>query len=248
MSMRLPAYVHTDDLISAGMAALAAAARAFDDTLGVPFDRYAAIRIRGALLDELRAADWAPRTLRAKVRKRDTVHDSLAIELGRLPTVPELAAGLGVSSADLADMDTKLAASVVLRLDGATTLGTMEAVLPSPALTPEATMVARERTAYLRDAVDVLPARLRTVIRGYFFGDRSIADMSVELGVNCSRVSQMRGEGLTLLRDGMNSQLDPALMPKPRRTIGAVTRRRAAYFARIAARSTYRQRLALVPV
>lgn len=245
MSVRLPKYVQTDDLVSAGMAALAAAARAFDDTLGVPFERYAALRIHGALLDELRAADWAPRSLRAKVRKRDAVDDSLTAELGRRPTEAELAAALGLTVTDLRALATRLHASLVLRLDGITRDGDADTMLPPTKQTPEAVLVARERLAYLRDAVDVLPARLRTVIRGCFFGDRSTAEMGVELGVNGSRVSQMRGEALELLRDGMNSQLDPGLLPKARKTVGATARRRAAYFARVAARSTYRQRLAV---
>lgn len=245
MRKRLPSYVNADDLISAGMTALVMAARSFDPSLGVPFNRYAARRIHGALLDELRAADWAPRSLRTKVRKRDAVHDSLAAELKRRPSPAELAAALGISIADLEAMEATLRTSVVLRLDG---IAGMDSVLPSTARTPEAVVVARERVAYLRDAIEVLPARLRTVIRGCFFGDRSIAELSVELGVNQSRVSQMRGEALGLLRDGMNSQLDPGMLPKRRGKIGAVARRRLDYYARVAACSTFRQRLAVVPV
>ena len=85
ISMRLPGHVHTDDLTSAGMSALFGAAGSFDPELGVPFARYAARRIRGALLDELRSADWATRSLRGRVRERNAMYESLAAHLRAHP-------------------------------------------------------------------------------------------------------------------------------------------------------------------
>ena len=245
ISSRLPAHVYTDDLVSAGMAALAMAARSFDATLGVPFGRYAVRRIRGALLDELRSADWATRSLRSKVRRRDAVHDALAAGLGRRPSTAEVAAEMGVSVAELERLDADLHSSVVLRLDVITDSVGADAVLPSTTATPEATLVARERQAYLRDAIDALPERLQVVVRGCFFEDRPMRELAEELGVTESRISQMRAEALKLLRDGMNSQLAPELVAEPANAGGAVARRKEAYYAQIAARSSYRDRLTL---
>lgn len=245
ISARLPGHVYTDDLVSAGMAALAMAARSFDPQLGVPFGRYAVRRIRGALLDELRSADWATRSLRAKVRKRDAVHDELAAQLGRRPSDVETAEAMGVPVAELERLDADLHSSVVLRLDVITDSVGADAVLPSSEATPEAALVARERQAYLRDAIEVLPERLQTVIRGCFFEDRPMRELAAELGVTESRISQMRAEALRLLREGMNSQLDPALVPAPVNAGGAVARRKAAYYAQIATRSSYKARLSM---
>lgn len=245
ISARLPGHVFTDDLVSAGMAALAMAAKSFDASLGVPFGRYAVRRIRGALLDELRSADWATRSLRAKVRRRDSVHDALAASLGRRPNDAEVAEALGCSVADLERLGADLHSSVVLRLDVITDSVGADSVLPSSVDTPEVALVARERAAYLRDAIEVLPARLRVVIRGCFFQDRPMRELAAELGVTESRISQMRAEALTLLRDGMNSQLAPELVAAPANGAGAVARRRAAYYAQIAARSTYQDRLTM---
>ena len=245
ISSRLPGHVYTDDLVSAGMAALAMAARSFDASLGVPFGRYAVRRIRGALLDELRSADWATRSLRSKVRRRDAVHDALAASLGRRPTGAEVAADMGVSVAELERLDADLHSSVVLRLDVITDSVGADAVLPSTSATPEATLVARERQAYLRDAIETLPDRLQVVVRGCFFEDRPMRELAEELGVTESRISQMRAEALKLLRDGMNSQLAPDLVAAPVNAAGAVARRKAAYYASIAARSTYRDRLTM---
>jgi len=245
ISSRLPGHVYTDDLVSAGMAALAMAARSFDASLGVPFGRYAVRRIRGALLDELRSADWATRSLRSKVRRRDAVHDSLAAALGRRPTDAEVADQMGVSVAELERLEADLHSSVVLRLDVITDSVGADAVLPSTSATPEATLVARERQAYLRDAISALPDRLQVVVRGCFFEDRPMRELAAELGVTESRISQMRAEALKLLRDGMNSQLAPELVASPSNAGGAVARRKAAYYASIAARTSFRDRLTI---
>ncbi len=245
ISSRLPGHVYTDDLVSAGMAALAMAARSFDKSLGVPFGRYAVRRIRGALLDELRSADWATRSLRSKVRKRDAVHDSLAADLGRRPTDAETAIAMGVSVQDLEQLDADLHSSVVLRLDVITASVGADAVLPSTTATPEATLVARERVAYLRDAIDVLPERLQVVIRGCFFEDQPMRELAEELGVTESRISQMRAEALKMLKDGLNSQLNPSMVASPGPNPGAVARRKAAYYASIAEKSSFKARLTL---
>lgn len=245
ISSRLPGHVFTDDLVSAGMAALAMAARSFDASLGVPFGRYAVRRIRGALLDELRSADWATRSLRSKVRRRDQVHDALAARLGRRPSDAEIAAEMGVSVSELERVDADLHGSVVLRLDVITDSVGADAILPSSSATPEAMLVARERQAYLRDAIEALPERLAVVVRGCFFEDRPMRELAAELGVTESRISQMRAEALRMLRDGMNSQLAPEMVEAPANTGGAVARRKAAYYAQIASRSSYHDRLSL---
>lgn len=121
ISSRLPAHVYTDDLVSAGMAALAMAARSFDASLGVPFGRCACV-VFAALPDELRSADWATCSLRSKVRRRDAVHDALAAGLGRRPSAAE-GGGDGALIAELAALDADLHSSVVLRLDVITDFG-----------------------------------------------------------------------------------------------------------------------------
>lgn len=241
LSVRLPGHVVLDDLVSAGMAALAAAATAFDPSLGVPFARYAARRIRGALLDELRSADWASRSLRARARARDTMADELAGRLGRVPSEPELAAALGVDAAELRRLSSELRQASVLRLDLLVGDQGAEPVLPRAEGTPEQVLLERERHGYLRDAVRALPERLRTVVEGCFLHERPLREVAEELGVTESRVSQMRTEALALLRDGINAHLDPDLVADA--GDGVKTRRRMAYYAEVGGRSTYRDRL-----
>lgn len=244
MLARVPAHVNRDDLVSAGYAALVAAARGFDTTRGVPFARFAAARVRGALLDELRGLDWASRSVRQRARRADVARQELIAELRRTPTTAEVAAKLGCSVADLESADDDVHRAVVFSLQGFATAGADDMVTePSPG--PEEMLLRRERLGYLRHAIDVLPERLRAVIVGYFFEERPMAQLATELGVTESRVSQLRSEALTLLRDGLNTHLDPALAAEVPLKDGCVARRRAAYYDQIATRGSLQSRLAV---
>lgn len=242
LSSRLPTHVTRDDLTSAGMAALAAAAQSFDAERGVPFSRYAARRIKGALLDELRSLDWASRSLRAKAREREAARDALFTTLRREPGERDLATMMGVSVDELRELNRDLHQAVVLRLDALVDAGAY-AMLPRHSQTPEAVVVEREREAYLDAAVESLPERLRVVIRATFFEDRPLKEIADELGVTESRISQIRTEALKMLKDGMNANLDPDQLPAM--DDGLVARRRAAYHAEIAGRASRRQRQAM---
>src|SRR3712207_3999035 len=102
---RLPGHVSRDDLTSAGFTALVQAARSYDETRGVPFARYAATRVRGAILDELRGIDWASRSVRRRARELDETRTRLAAELGRAATVAEVARVCGISADEVAAND-----------------------------------------------------------------------------------------------------------------------------------------------
>jgi len=118
-------------------------------------------------------------------------------------------------------------------------------LVPDSAAGPESILLQREQLGYLHEAIDAMPERLRFVVTEYFFGQRQLNDIAIELGVTESRVSQLRAEALRLLRDGMNSQLEPTAVsaepsPSARGSAG-----RTAYFAAIADRSTIASRLAM---
>lgn len=231
---RVPAHVSRDDLLSAGMAGLAMAARHFDAARGVPFDRYAATRIRGALIDELRSLDWASRPVRTKARALAVTTESLTGKLGRAPSSTELAVASGLSLAALGRLTDDVHRAVVLNYEAILEAGDSEVLLPSADGDPEEELLASERADCLTRAIDALPARLRTVVRGYFFEERTVTEIARELGVTQSRVSQLRSEAIELLRDGVNSQLDPTKVSPLRRATGRVSRRQAAYRATMA--------------
>jgi RNA polymerase sigma factor FliA len=242
MLARVPAHVNRDDLLSAGYAALVAAARGFDEARGVPFARFAAARVRGALLDELRGLDWASRSVRQRARRTDSARQELTAELGRTPSITEVAERLGCAVEDIEAADDDVQRAVVFSLQGFATAGADDLVT-EPSAGPEEMLIRRERLGYLRHAIDALPDRLRVVVTGYFFEERPMAQIAAELGVTESRVSQLRAEALSLLKDGLNTHLDPALA-KPAKE-GCVARRRAAYFESIAQRGGLASRLAV---
>jgi len=244
MLARVPQHVNRDDLMSAGYAALVHAARGFDADRGVPFARFAAARVRGALLDELRGLDWASRSVRQRARRTDTARQELTAELGRTPTVQEVADKLGCSIEDIESADDDVHRAVVFSLQGFATAAADDMVT-EPSAGPEEMLIRRERLGYLRHAVDALPERLRVVVQGYFFDERPMARIAEDLGVTESRVSQLRAEALGLLRDGLNTHLDPSLASPGSSKEGCVARRRAAYYDQIGARGTLRTRLAL---
>jgi RNA polymerase sigma factor FliA len=241
MLAKVPAHVSRDELSSAAMMALVVSAQGFDPERGVPFARFAAIRIRGALMDELRSMDWAARSVRGRAREVESIRSTLAATLGRTPRAEEIATAMGVTVADLDAINVDLARASVLRLQGFAPETGAE-LLPDPAAGPEALLLQREQLGYLHDAIAELPHRLQYVVTEYFFANRQMADIAADLGVTESRVSQLRGEALKFLRDGMNSQLDPDL--DCGETTGRAGATRVAYIAGIAERSTMAGRLA----
>jgi RNA polymerase sigma factor for flagellar operon FliA len=245
--VRLPGHVSRDDLSSAGMTALLQAARAYDPERGVPFNRYASTRIRGAMLDELRAQDWAGRSVRQKARERDNAAAQLEATLGRPATRDELAEYMGVDPSALDSTEHDVHRSVVLSLQGFGDVDVVEAVIPAQRESPEDVILKREQVGYLHSAVAALPEKLRTVIAGYFFEGRTTAEIAAELRVGESRISQLRSEALLLLRDGMNSQLAPEMLPEETRPGGCVARRRASYFAAVATAGDFRSRIVALP-
>ena len=235
---RLPLHVDRSDLASAGHVALVQAARAFDPSTGVPFGRYAALRIRGALLDELRSRDWLTRSARTAARGMTEARDRLASQLGRVPTREEIAQVMGVCTADV-DAARDASVSGVLSLNGFTCT-VQENLTIDDAATPEQHAVATEQLAFLRAGVSTLPAGMRDVIEGTYFLERTDLEMAEATGVTRSRVSQIRAAALELLRDGMHANLDPDLLAAGANPGGVQDRRRRAFYASMAAQAAIR--------
>jgi RNA polymerase sigma factor for flagellar operon FliA len=248
VAVHFPRHVDREDLARAGALGLVEAARRYDDARGVPFDRFAAQRIRGAILDAVRAADWAPRSVRNLARRLEQVEQKLATELGRVPSLQEMADALGVARRDLTQLQDRMFRSVVLALDHEVTddseeeLTLVDILRDRSTLEPPEELELRELRAYVRDAVHLLPDRHRLVIVGYFIEDRSSQELARCLGVTESRISQLRSEALAMLREGIEAQYeadDPELVA----VRGRVARRKANYALAIREASGWRARL-----
>jgi RNA polymerase sigma factor for flagellar operon FliA len=220
------------------------AARSWDPNRGIPFHRFATTRIRGAILDELRSLDWATRSVRTKARATDATRQNLTTALGRTPTTTELAQALGTTTTDLQQTDNDVQRATVLSLQGFATSSADDLVTErTPG--PEDMLLRREQIGYLHHAIASLPERLQTVVTEYFLNERPMADIAADLGVTESRISQLRAEALSLLKDGLNTHLDPDLAPAPENPDSITARRRASYFAEIAGNTSLHTRLAL---
>jgi RNA polymerase sigma factor for flagellar operon FliA len=211
LARRLPSHVNRDDLSSAAMLGLAQAARSWDPDRGASFERHAATRIRGALLDELRDSDWASRSVRSRARRLQQAGEELTGRLGRTPTQAELAAELGTDAQAVHKLVDDVHRATVLNYESIVADGEASDLLPGDDRAPDHVLVDRERRAYLSDAVLALPERLRAVVIGYFFQERPMLEIAGELGVTESRVSQLRAEALILLR-GHCSNVPPRLV------------------------------------
>ncbi|MGX6605551.1 sigma-70 family RNA polymerase sigma factor [Micromonosporaceae bacterium Da 78-11] len=244
MLSRIPNHIHRDDLTSAGLHALVTAARGWDPTRGIPFHRFASTRIRGAILDELRALDWATRSVRTKARATDTTRQQLTTTLGRTPSNDELAQALGTTTTDLKQTDTDVQRATVLSLQGFTT-SSADDMVTEKTPGPEDMLLRREQIGYLHHAISSLPERLQYVVNEYFLVERPMADIANDLGVTESRVSQLRAEALSLLKDGLNTHLNPEMAPVVENPESITARRRASYYDAIATSTSVHSRLAM---
>lgn len=239
VSGRIPARVDRNDLRSAGLVALVAAAHSFEPDQGVPFAAYAKTRIRGAILDELRAIDWASRSVRRRAREIDAARQRLASAMGQFPDDGVVAESLGLTREEVVRADADVNRASVLSLHG--TDQDLGDTLPDAAAGPEALVERAERLEHVADAVAELPERLRVVVRGYFIEERPMAELAAELGVTESRVSQLRAEALVLLRTALAAQLESGAGASVAPVSGVVARRRAAYTSAVEARNQARR-------
>jgi RNA polymerase sigma factor for flagellar operon FliA len=250
-----PRHVDRQELARAGALGLVEAAQRYDAGRGVPFDRFAARRIRGAILDAVRAVDWAPRSVRALGRALEAAEQDLANVHGTAPSNEQVATALGMSEAELAAVRDRVFRSVVLALehgvagagDDGENLSLGEVLADRTAAEPAEGLEARELLGYLRDAVRLLPERHRAVVVGYFLEGRSSAALADELDVTESRISQVRSEALAMLREGIEAQYAaPAESPIVVSGTCRTARRRATYAAAIGGASPWRDRLVAV--
>lgn len=248
VAVHFPRHVDRDELARAGALGLVEAARRYDESRGVPFERFAAQRIRGAILDAVRAADWAPRSVRTLARKLEMVEQRLATELGRVPSPVEMADALGMTREELSRLQDRMFRSVVLALEHEVNdetdedLTLVDVLCDRSSVEPLEELETRELHTYLRDAVSLLPERQRLVIVGYFLEGRTSQELARFLGVTESRVSQLRSEALQMLKEGIEAQYS-GQSTSGEQPVGRVARRKASYAAAIAGASAWRHRL-----
>jgi RNA polymerase sigma factor FliA len=246
LASRYPRHIDRSELWSAGAHGLVEASQRYDASTGVPFDRYASIRIRGAIIDSTRTRDIATRRLRRDLRTMNAAADAFEAEQGRSPMDIELAGLLGITADEIAARKSAAANTTVLQLDmpipGSESEGTLADRLAETTTDnlPEEHLEATEMIGTVRDAVAHLDPVHREVIERHFFDGELLRDIAGDLGCTEARVSQLRSEALHAMR-AVFAGLYDGVPDVPESAPGQ--RRRAAYVATVAAQSTWRTRL-----
>ncbi|MCA9566240.1 MAG: FliA/WhiG family RNA polymerase sigma factor [Myxococcales bacterium] len=199
---RLPASVELDDLVSAGHVGLLTAQERFDPSRSVPFEAFARIHIRGAIVDSLRQLDWVPRSVRRKAQSLDREEAAFRASTGRAPTRQEVAERLHTTPEAVTTMRREAFVPRLLSLDQPLTEegGTLMDVVADDTEDAEATCVQDETRAQLVEAIKDLPERERVTISLYYLRGLSLKEIGLVLGVTESRVCQIRGQATKRLR------------------------------------------------
>jgi len=199
LAARLPPSVEVDDLIQAGMVGLIEALRQFDPSAGATFETYASIRIRGAMIDEIRKGDWVPRSVHRRVREAAEATRQIEQREGRAATAAEVAAALSMSLDDYSRLMEGAARGQVLSLDeDAEEHGEPRTADRAPP--PQANLESEEFQSSLATAIAGLPERERLVLSLYYEQELNLREIGAVLGVTESRVCQVHGQAMVRLR------------------------------------------------
>ena len=199
LSMYLGYNVEYEDLVSYGIFGLIDAIDKFDYTKAVKFETYASLRIRGAILDQIRKMDWIPRTIRQRQKQIDQVMRQIECEKGRIATEDEIAEGLGITIDEYVEWQSKMKITNIVSLNefleqGSevpnTSTGSKHFIMPEEAIEQE------ELKVILEDSLNLLTVKERRVIELYYYEDLTLKEISHVLEVTESRVSQLHTKAL----------------------------------------------------
>lgn len=198
MVSRLPSSVQPDDLIQSGMIGLLEAASKYDPSKGASFETYAGIRIRGAMLDEIRKGDWVPRSVHRNVRSVTAAMQKLEAKLGRDATDREVADAMGVTLKEYFSIIKDSLGSKLFSFEEVPTTGEPGVASNSP--TPLDQIQKREFQNSLADAIGTLPEREQLVLSLYYDDELNLKEIGEVIGVSESRVSQIHSQAALRLR------------------------------------------------
>ena len=205
VAVGLPRNVDQSDLVSNGVFGLIDAIDKFEPERGFKFETYAINRIKGSILDGLRALDWVPRSVRSRAREIERSLAELEHRLARTPSDEELATHMNVEIDSVRTTLAEMSNLGIVALDelvGPESSSALVDILPDPAgLGPEAAFQAEETRHLLGDAINRLPDRERLVVTLYYFEGLTLAEIGDVLGVTESRVCQIHAKSVLSLRN-----------------------------------------------
>jgi len=210
LKAKLPPSVELDDLIQAGMMGLLDAVNRYEDTHGAQFETYAAQRIRGSMLDELRSADWLPRSIRKNMRDVETAISQLEQQLGRPPTESEVAKKLKLSLVDYYDMLGDCSGHQLVyyedfhESDGGEHF--LDRFQTDDVGDPIKGLLAGDFKDALIDAIDALPEREKILMGLYYEQEFNLKEIGAVMNVSESRVCQLHSQAVARLRANLKEK------------------------------------------
>jgi RNA polymerase sigma factor for flagellar operon FliA len=204
----LPASVEQSDLISYGIFGLIDAIEKYDPERGIKFENYAISRIRGAIIDELRAIDWVPRSVRSKAKAVEKAYATLENKLKRPPSDAEIAEEMGITVEELTQIYSQLSNVSLVALDemltaksdGGDQTTLVETLEDTRTEGPTDAYEAVEMKSILASAINRLPEREKIVVTLYYYEGLTLAEIGEVLGVTESRICQMHTKAVLALR------------------------------------------------
>lgn len=210
LSMYLGYNVEYDDLVSYGIFGLIDAIDKFDSCKEVKFETYASLRIRGAILDQIRKMDWIPRTVRKRQRDISNAIKDIESRTGRTATDEEISKELGITSEEYDDWQSQMKVTNVISLDEFTETGGAEISESSTVSRyelPEEAIEKEELKLMLKESLDQLTEKERQVILMYYYEDLTLKEISNVLDVSESRVSQLHTKALGKMKNKMGKYM-----------------------------------------
>ena len=211
LSMYLGYNVEYDDLVSYGIFGLIDAIDKFDMDKEVKFETYASLRIRGAILDQIRKMDWIPRTVRQKQKKIDAAIKRVEMKTGKTALDEEVAKELGVSGEELIEWQSQLKVTNVVSLNEFIEQGSepvMDARHNSHFIQPEEQVQETELKEKLQEAMEQLTEKEKKVILLYYYEDLTLKEISKVLEVSESRISQLHTKALSKMQKTMGAYME----------------------------------------
>ncbi len=210
----LPPNIEQADLVSYGIFGLIDAIEKFDLDRAIKFETYAISRIKGAIIDELRAIDWIPRSVRYKAREVEKAYAALEAKLHRTPTEAEVASELGISLDDLHTIFSQVSFVNVIALDELLNVGgergdklsLVDTLEDTKAEDPVEAFETEETKYLLSRAINTLPEREKIVVTLYYYEGLTLAEIGQVLGVTESRICQMHTKAVLQLRAKLAEQ------------------------------------------
>lgn len=215
LSMYLGYNVEYDDLVGYGTFGLIDAIDKFDYSKGVKFETYASLRIRGAIIDQIRKMDWIPRTLRQKQKKMDQVYHKLELEKGRLATDEEVASELDITIDELENWQNQTKVTNIVSLDEFMEQGTesrVEGSFTAKYDQPEEVVEKQELKEIIASTLEMLTEKEQKVIALYYYEELTLKEISRVLDVSESRVSQLHTKALQKLKIKLGKNVEAFLV------------------------------------